>query len=447
MKLLHTISASDVFGPEKTVINECLALQEAGWTAGVINFWDTPDTPIAGKMRAAGVDYQCFQTAGKLDFAAIRRLADTLKRWGRPVVHSHGYKADLYTLLAARWTRTPVLTTVHGWTSENPRVRLYEKLQARLWRYFDQVVCVSESYRAVAQRTGTPAQRLVVVHNGIRSAYRASEHPPEQARAQARALLGLDALQPVVAIVGRLGIEKDHRLFVAAAARLRDEFPDARFLIVGEGEQREALQQQVAALGLQQQVQLLGHRNDVPALYPAFDLLAITSQREGLPNVLLEAMLHGVPAVSTAVGGVPEVIDHGRNGWLVQPGQLDALVEGIATLWRDAPRRGQMAQAAVETVRRRFLFDSRMQRMMALYSGLAASRPGMQAARIRQTQDGPQGPSCVQPHPSQGGDPGGPAQPDPSGSPGPSGPSGPLRRGGVMRERVDQGSQAGGGWR
>jgi glycosyltransferase involved in cell wall biosynthesis len=372
MKLLHTISASDVFGPEKTVINECLALQEAGWTAGVINFWDTPDTPIAEKMRAAGVDYQCFQTAGKLDLGAIRRLAGTLKHWGRPVVHSHGYKADLYTLLAAKWTRTPVLTTVHGWTSENPRVRLYEKLQARLWRYFDKVVCVSESYRAVAERTGTPPARLVVVHNGIRSAYRAADQAPQEARARARALLGLDAQQPVVAIVGRLGIEKDHRLFVDAAARLRGEFADARFLIVGEGEQRDALAQQIAALGLSQQVLLLGHRNDVAALYPAFDLLAITSQREGLPNVLLEAMLHGVPAVSTAVGGVPEVIRHGHSGWLVQPGQLDELVTGIATLWRDAPRRQQMAQAAVDTVRQHFLFDGRMQRMMALYQGAAS---------------------------------------------------------------------------
>lgn len=371
MKLLHTISACDVFGPEKTVINECLALRDAGWQAGVINFWDTPDTPIAEKMRAAGVDYQCFQTAGKLDLAAIRRLAGTLREWGHPVVHSHGYKADLYTLLAAKWTRTPVLTTVHGWTSENARVRLYEKLQSRLWRYFDKVVCVSESYRAVAERTGTPRQRLVVVHNGIRSAYRL-EQAADQARAQARALLGLDGQQPVVAIVGRLGIEKDHRLFIDAAARLRGEFPDARFLVVGEGEQREALAQQIAQLGLQQQVQLLGHRNDVPALYPAFDLLAITSQREGLPNVLLEAMLHGVPAVATTVGGVPEVIEHGRSGWLIPPGGLAELVTGIATLWRDPARRRQFSQAAVETVRQRFLFDGRMQRMMALYQGAAA---------------------------------------------------------------------------
>jgi glycosyltransferase involved in cell wall biosynthesis len=287
------------------------------------------------------------------------------------VVHSHGYKADLYTLLAAKWTRTPVLTTVHGWTSENARVRLYEKLQSRLWRYFDKVVCVSESYRAVAERTGTPSRRLVVVHNVIRSAYRL-EQAADQARAQARALLGLDGQQPVVAIVGRLGIEKDHRLFIDAAARLRGEFPDARFLIVGEGEQREALEQQVAQLGLQQQVQLLGHRNDVPALYPAFDLLAITSQREGLPNVLLEAMLHGVPAVATTVGGVPEVIEHGRNGWLIPPGGLDELATGIATLWRDPARRRQFAQAAVETVRQRFLFDGRMQRMMDLYQGAAA---------------------------------------------------------------------------
>jgi glycosyltransferase involved in cell wall biosynthesis len=371
--LVHIISADDVFGPEKTVINECLALRGGGWHARIVNVWTTEDTPITRKIREAGIDYECIVSAGKFDSKAIRALAERLHAQPATVAHSHGYKADLYTLLAARRAKVRALTTAHGWTSENAKVRLYERLQAFLWRWFDRVICVSRSYRALAQAAGVSPDKLDVVHNAIRSNYQASG---AEVRATARAGLGLREGQVAVAIIGRLGVEKGHRLFVDAASQLTARFPNARFLIAGEGAQRADIELQIEALQVGGVVRLLGHRNDLPAIYPALDVLAMASLREGLPNVLLEAMLHGVPGVAMAVGGIPEVISDGRDGLLVAPGDLPRFVEALASVLGDEGLRRRLGQAATAKVQREFLFDARMKRMIEIYDSTLA-RPNV----------------------------------------------------------------------
>lgn len=366
VQIIHTISAFDVFGPEKTVINECVALRRAGWDCQIVNFWEPVDIPISSKVELAGVPYSCIATRGKLDWRAMRQLARKFRMLGQPLVHSHGYKADMYSLLAARISGSRVVTTVHGWTSENSKVRLYERLQAFLWRFFDQVICVSESYRKTAERVGVPSEKLVVIHNGILSSYCPSE---SGLRHQVRAALGLLDSHIAIASVGRLGIEKGHRFLIEAVARLVQKFPNLRVFIIGDGNERGAIAELVRSLDIEKHVVLLGHRNDLSVLYPGMDVLAITSLREGLPNVLLEAMLNGVPAVATAVGGIPEVIQDGHDGYLVTPGDMSGFVDRLTSMLSSHDRRQTMGDAARETVISRFLFEARMEKVTQLYLG------------------------------------------------------------------------------
>ena len=378
--VIHTISAFDVFGPEKTVINECLALRDAGWESTVVNFWDEEETPIARKVAAAGVRYVRIPSRGKLDWRAVTALRRLIGAGTGAVVHSHGYKADLYSLIAARRERRAVVTTVHGWTSENLKVRLYEGLQAVTWRFFDRVICVSESYRKVARRRGVPEARLVRIPNGIKPGYAAPIEAHE--RDALRATLGIAAPDTVVAIIGRLGVEKGHGLFVEGARRALASGAKAVFLIIGEGSERPRIEKLIGAGGLEGRVQLLGHRDDVARLYRVIDILAICSVREGLPNVLLEAMLNGVPAVATAVGGIPEVVQTGVNGVLAAPGDDEGYCRALAGLVADPGARASFGQAARETILREYLFERRMERIMAIYTALGdtAKRPGRGAA-------------------------------------------------------------------
>ena len=371
--LVHVISADDVFGPEKTVINECLFLRDSGWRAVIINIWPEANTELSRKVLAQGIEYQCLVSFGKFDWRAIRELKSSLLGLEATVVHSHGYKADLYTLLAARSAHVPVMTTVHGFTSENAKVRLYERVQTFLWRFFDLVVCVSDSYAARARSAGVPPGRIRVVRNAIVPGYVAAA----SARGETRGSLGIGDGDCVVGIVGRLGIEKGHALLLQVASRLCGEFPSLRLVVVGEGEQRQAIEDTVSRLGLADRVLLLGHRNDVPAVISALDVLAITSLREGLPNVLLEAMLQQVPAVAMAVGGIPEVISDGRNGLLVSPGDECAYGSALRRMLSEPDLRARLGTAARRTVTGSFLFGPRMAAMEGLYreiSGTGLSR-------------------------------------------------------------------------
>ena len=366
LRLIHTLSAFDVFGPEKTVLNECAGLNDAGWSTEIINFWHEAEIPIADKARERGIKYTCIVSNRKFDLAAILDLRRRISAAGLPLVHSHGYKADVYSLIGARLAKAPLVTTVHGWTSENLKVRLvYEKLQALSWRAFDRVFCVSESYRQAALRAGVSENKLVVVPNGIVASYNLVN--AAGARIDARRELDIAEDEVVVAIVGRLGIEKGHELFLRGAAPVLARFSNARVLIIGEGAERNNICALVEKLQLGSKVRMLGHRDDLPRIYPAIDVLAITSLREGLPNVLLEAMLHSIPAVATSVGGIPDVIRSGFDGLMVPSQDVGSFSDALAQIVGNADLRRVMGERARSKILQEYLFEQRLENVRRIY--------------------------------------------------------------------------------
>lgn len=363
--LVHTISSYDVFGPEKTILNECRDLLDEGWPCRIVNFSDRSDIPFSDKVRARGIPYTCLTSSRKFDFGLVRALAAELPRGA--IVHSHGYKADFYTVLAARRARVAAVTTVHGWTSENAKVRLYERLQAFSWRFFDRVIAVSRSYLHLAQAAGVPSHKLELIYNGIKPKTSVTSSHRASLRAELR--IPVDAL--VVAIIGRLGPEKGHLAFLQSAADIIDARDDTYFLIVGDGAERAALEAYATERGLGARVIFVGHRNDVDTLYDAIDVIAITSLREGLPNVLLEAMLNGVPVVAMGVGGIPEVISSPDYGIVVPPGNVAQFTRDLAALLADPDRRQHIGAHAQQRIASEFLFSRRTQKMKALYTSTA----------------------------------------------------------------------------
>jgi glycosyltransferase involved in cell wall biosynthesis len=159
----------------------------------------------------------------------------------------------------------------------------------------------------------------------------------EHHRGELRGELGIDPEVPLVGIVGRLVPIKAHETFLAAAVEVRDAVPRAQFLIIGDGERRQELQRLVDQLGLSTSVRFLGWRRDLVRVYPDLDVVALTSLNEGSPVVLIEALAAARPVVSTAVGGVPEVVIHGETGLTVPASNASALGAAIVTLLRDRP--------------------------------------------------------------------------------------------------------------
>ncbi|MDQ7014932.1 MAG: glycosyltransferase family 4 protein [Gammaproteobacteria bacterium] len=369
LKLIHVISANDVFGPEKTTINECRALIKEGWDCQIINFWDTDDIPIRAKAEAAGVPYRCIISHKRFDYGVVAELKKTFEETGCDLVHSHGYKSDLYCHLAARRLPTKTVTTIHGWTSENLKVRLYEKMQAFIWRFYDRVFAVSRQYRDIAIKKGVPHNKLHILYNGIIYDPKAPRSSTED-KQQARKKFGLKEDDISIGIVGRLSIEKAHDFYLEVAALVVKEQPQAKFLIIGDGLQYEPLKKQVQQLGITDNVIFAGHVDDMQSAYDAMEIEAICSHREGLPNALLEAMLNEIPVISVAVGGVPDVVEDEQGGIIINNRDPKKFARKLKHLIESAELRQQLGVKGRNQIKQNFTFQRRLELVTQHYREL-----------------------------------------------------------------------------
>lgn len=312
--------------------------------------------------------------------AAVRELVRTVRRLDVRIVCCHGYKADLLGALAARRAGVPVLAVSRGWTGEDWKVRLYESIDRLALRWADAVVCVSRGQARKVLDAGIRPEKVAVIPNAIRAERFAAPRPEARRR--------LEELFPkkpqwIVGAAGRLSPEKGFDVLIEAARRVVREEPAAGFVVFGEGVLREELRRHVARCGLNESFVLSGFRKDLDALTPSLDVLAITSHSEGLPNVLLEAQAASVPAVCTAVGGIPEVVSDGRNGYLVPDGDAAATGERILALLRSEDQRRAMGRLGREVVSAQFSFEAQAKQYQELFERLLSSGRAVPRKRRR----------------------------------------------------------------
>jgi glycosyltransferase involved in cell wall biosynthesis len=260
---------------------------------------------------------------GKYDLRVLPRLVSLLRHRQIDAVVTVGAGDKMFWgRLASRWERVPVvLSALHstGWPDTIGR------LNRMLTPWTDAFIAVADSHAQYLVETERfPRDKVCVIPNGIDvTRFQRST----AARARVRSELGIPPDAPVCGVVAALRFEKNHRLFVELAGIVHRQLPKAHFLIVGEGPERNALEQQVRDLGLDQRVHLLGARKDIPELLSAMDVFSLTSRNEANPVSILEAMACGLPIVATRVGSVEETVFPGCTGFLGGAVQPDELVQ------------------------------------------------------------------------------------------------------------------------
>lgn len=272
---------------------------------------------------------------------ALRQARLFVADWRPDVIHAHMIHANLFgrALIATGPTRAvpPLICTAHS-AREGGAARMLAYRLTDRWAGLTTHVSAEGRDRMIAAGA-VPARRIVVVPNGIDTA---RFHPDGAARAEKRAELGFDAAAPLLLHVGRLVPEKNQALLLDAFARLPSSLASARLLMAGDGPERAALDRRIGALGLGDRVRLLGTRADVPALLNAADVFALSSDIEGMPLVVGEAMACGCPVVATDAAGVAQMVD--GFGQVVPRGDVDALAAALARALHDG--RGDIAQQA-----------------------------------------------------------------------------------------------------
>ena len=194
--------------------------------------------------------------------------------------------------------------------------------------------------------------------------------------------MGIPEGSMVIGCVARLDPVKDHGTLLRAYARLARAHPTVHLLLVGEGPQRPVLEREVAQLGLAGRVHFAGARSNRPNLHGLVDISVLTSQSEGFPNTIVEAMAAGRPVVATRVGGVPDAVEHGRTGLLVDPGDDEALAVALDALLTDEVKRATLGREARERARRLYHRDRVLPELEALYERCRARRIGVRGRAV-----------------------------------------------------------------
>jgi glycosyltransferase involved in cell wall biosynthesis len=295
-----------------------------------------------------------------------------MRAWRPAIVHTHTAKAGLLGRLAARAAGVPtVVHTFHGHVLRGyfspPKQAVFRGLERLLAKAADALVAVSESVKQDLVELGiAPAPRIRVIPLGLELLPLAGELPRGALRLEA----GISAEAPLVGMVGRLVPIKDVPTFLAAARLVRASRPDVRFALVGDGDERPALEALCRSLGMDGSVRFFGWRRELAPVYGDLDVVVNASRNEGTPVALIEALAAARPVVATAVGGTPDLLGRGERGRLVPPGEPQALAEAVLEALSGSEAVRRRARAGREHVMSQHSSERLFRDMHALYREL-----------------------------------------------------------------------------
>jgi glycosyltransferase involved in cell wall biosynthesis len=322
---------------------------------------------LAADVEAAGAPVTCFATRSNATLlAAVPRVARWLRRSRADLVHAHLPLTGVVARFAGRLAGVPVVYTEHNL---QPRYHPWtRRANAWTWGWQAAAVAVSgEVAESISEHLGDRVA-VTVVRNGIEIRRRASD----ERLADVRRRFDVPAGAPVVGTVAVLRRQKRLDLWLEAARRMLAERRETCFLVVGDGPVRGELEAEATRAGIAGSVRFTGLQEDVQPFLDLMDVYLMSSEFEGLPLALLEAMASGVAPVVTAVGGIPEVVRDGADGVLVPFGDPAALAAATLSLLADAERRGSLAAAARRRVKERFGIARMARELEAIYARVLA---------------------------------------------------------------------------
>ena len=385
IRVLRVIARLNVGGPALHVTYLARGLAERGYETTLVAGDVAPgEESMAFVADRAGVDIVRLPGLSRelspvRDALAAWRLAKLIRRVRPDVVHTHTAKAGAVGRAAAMLSgvrnRPVVVHTFHGHVLRgyfgHAGTMLFRSIETALARATDRLIAVSPEVRDELVALGVaPERKFSVIRLGIELEPRVAF---EGDVTEVRRRHGIPSDAFVVGWFGRMTAVKRTDDLLTTLAALRDRGVDALLLLVGDGADRARLEQRAHELGVARFCVFLGYQEDVAPWYAVCDAVALTSVSEGTPVTIIEALAAGRAVVATSVGGVPDVVDDGETGYLVPPGDIEALAERLAELARDPERRDAMGREGRERVLRRYAVERLVDDVDELYRGLLAT--------------------------------------------------------------------------
>jgi glycosyltransferase involved in cell wall biosynthesis len=337
---------------------------------------DITERSFFERLQALGVPHETVYVNSVRPYAVLTPLVNLaqiialVRKGGFDLIHSHGYRADVFGLAVASWCRLPIVSTCHGFIGNDARLRFYNALDRRVLKRFTRVMAVSARMKDDLVAHGLDAERVHVIANAV-------AEPPREERARTRrdvrSALGVRDDEFVFGYVGRLSEEKGVHYLMDAFTSLPPEHGATRLLIVGDGPRRQELEQHASERGVASRVTFTGFQSDTSRWYSAMDAFVLPSLTEGTPMALLEAMAYRVPVIASAVGGVPAMLSDRENGILIPPGDVGQLGEAMQMLTATPILRETLSEAGLRSVRSRYDVASWVRSVRDVYHQTLAS--------------------------------------------------------------------------
>ncbi len=365
MKVLALTASSELTGPFRSLLQLTAHTKNSGveFMLGIFLRAEYHTSLAIDEAKRRGHCVEVLLQRRRYDPALLRQVLSIIRRHRISIVQSHGYKSALIAWCLHGITGIPWIALAEGYTSENRRMAFYNRLDRWLLRRADRVVAVSDATSQLLQQSGIPAERLTVISNAID----AKDYQLDADLEALRKAWHIHADDVLVGVIGHFSPEKGRIIFIQSFKTVLKHVPRAHAVLIGEGLQEASLRESVRAEGLEGRVHFVGYHCAISPVFAALDLVVIPSLSEGLPLVLLEALLHGKPIVATRVGGISEVLAGELARWLVRAGDADALAAAQVEARQSPSLRRKLGEAGARCVYERFSPSRRAEHMLEVY--------------------------------------------------------------------------------
>lgn len=349
--VIHLICASGFYGSERVVANIMQAFD--GFNMKVLCLApETADLHLFEKLVCTKRKDGFIRSPNTVT-AGIKQLRKLKDLHGHFTIHAHGYKEVFIAQLFRFFSQHNIIVTQHGFITRHPKHKIYNWINKICCRsnHVQGVIAVNRDIAKIYERFGVAPQKITVLNNGL-----IPSNATQTFRAKVEVIHRLQKPtdRKLVLYCGRLSAEKDPLLFVRTVARIHAVKPNIIGIIAGDGPLSTQVKLEIQRLHLQKHIICLGYVVDTHELMHLADLVVLTSQTEGLPMTLLEAMSVGTPVVAAKVGGVEELIQSDYNGYLINSRQATKFAEACLTVLNDTRTQSRLAHAAINTITQRF---------------------------------------------------------------------------------------------
>jgi len=368
--VLHLVEDMRIGGLEKVLASIVLHLDKNRFRPEV---WCLAHGgEMAEELIRQGVTVRILHLTTYYNALNILRLAMLMRDKHFHILHTHGYYGSTFGRLSSLLAHVPIiLTHVHStYYNYTKRNLIIEKM---LSSFTDKIICVSRAVQSFVTETEKfSEEKTCVLYNGV--AWPTANVPPDDALLL-KSRLGIGNQELVLTVVASLTTIKGHAILFQALHHLSPEVPPFKLMVVGDGPERYRLESLAKDLGIASRVIFTGARNDVPKLLMISDIFILPSiEREGLSMGIIEAMAAGLPVISTWVGGIPEVVENGTSGLLVEPKNILALADALCILMRDRDLREQMGKVGKDVYLKHFTLKNMMDNLETLYERLVREK-------------------------------------------------------------------------